>query len=438
MRPLLIFIFILGSLSSQAQELRLENVEGCIQYARQHNLLLQAAQRMADAASETKSMHRAALLPQLRAVSNLDYHFSLPVQLIPAEILGGEPGTYLEASFGQPYTLNMGLEASMSVLNTSLWIGTQQAAAETQAAVLQLEQSSLSTAERVARAYFLTLLSREAVKMAEDTKAANDSLLTQALHRHRNGIIEPLELNRIRHLQLESARSLEESRNVYVNNLQQLKVLLGLEQHQQLILTEQLGPDQEIKSADLTYSNTSLPDYRLKEAMVLKSKLNWQRERSKLLPELSVYARYTLQAQRQAFTFTESDQPWFTIGTAGVKLEWPIFTGFYRLSSIRKTQLQYEAATLELQNRANNLQQEQQELQANFRQSIKSTRFAREAYELGNQNYQLASLKYEAGILPLDQLINVYHEKLRAQNTLLKALSDYLYYHALTTTRNTY
>ncbi|WP_224998628.1 TolC family protein [Cesiribacter sp. SM1] len=442
MRPILIFILMLGSLmqtgslSAQAQ-LVLENVDASIAYALQNNLQLKSVQHTADAAAQAKPMQRAALMPQLKAVSTLDYYFSLPVQLIPAEVLGGEPGTYLEVSFGQPYALNLGVEASMPLINASLWTGTQQAAMEAKTAALQLEHSRLNTAESVARAYYLTLLSQQAVALALNTKAANDSLMVQAGHKLQNGILEPLEANRIRNLQLESNRNLEENRAVFANNLSRLKVLLGLAPGEELLLTEEPGGEIRTLQAP-AYSYTALPVYRLGEARVQSSKLNWQRERRKLLPELSAYARYTRQAQRDAFNFTESGQPWFNIGIAGLRLDWPLFTGFHRLASTRKAHLQWEAATLELQHTANQLQQEQQELLTNYQQSSRSLAFAQESFALGNQNYQLARLKYNAGVLPLDGLINVYHEKLRAQNSLLKALSDHLYYSALITTRNTY
>jgi outer membrane protein TolC len=444
MRHLPIFILMLGSLllinglSAQAQ-LVLENVDACIAFAQQNNLQLQAARRTADAAAQAKPMQRAALMPQLKAVSSMEYYFSLPVQLIPAEVLGGEPGTYLEVSFGQPYALNLGLEASMPLINASLWIGTRQAAMEGNTAALQLEHNRLNTAEGVARAYYLTLLSQQAVGLAQSTKAANDSLMVQARHKLENGVLEPLEANRIRNLQLESDRNLDENKAVFANNLSRLKVLLGLESQEELLLTEVLEPEQELQTLpEAGYTYTALPAYRLGEAMVQSSKINWQRERSKLLPELSAYARYTRQAQRDAFNFTESGQPWFNIGIVGLRLEWPIFTGLYRLASTRKAHLQWEAATLELQHTANRMQQEQQELLTNYQQSSRSLAFAQESFSLGNQNYQLAMLKYKAGVLPLDGLINVYHEMLRAQNGLLKALSDHMYYSALITTRNTY
>ncbi len=436
MRPLIISLLIFCSLSAPAQVV-LENVEACLQYAEQNNPELAAARHQASAAAVAKQMQRASLFPQIKAVSSLDYYFSLPVQLIPAEIFGGEPGTFQAVSFGQEYNLNVGLEASMPLINASLWLGNRQAVVQARTGALQLQQAQLTTADAVAKAYYLTLLSQEAVRLAQVTKAANDSLLQLVQHKLENGVAEPLEANRIRNLQLESARNLEENSAIYTNNLNRLKLVLGLESQEQLELREQLAQEEQLSTLSPAFAPTTLPAYKLNEARLEGNRLAWQRERSKRLPSLSAWGRYTRQAQHDALAFTAPDQRWFTIGVVGLRLEWSLFTGLYQLSASRQARLQYEAAELELQHTAHKLEQEQLELQTNFQLSKESLRYTREAYALGTQNYQLARIKYEAGVYSLDQLINVYHEKIRAQNSLLKVTADFLFYSAIITSRNT-
>lgn len=379
------------------------------------NRLVQAQQRTAT---------QASLLPQARFFTNFDYNYALPVQLVPAEFLGGKAGEFRSLRFGLPYVLASGVEVTAPVINrparADLGIVEQNLRiTDEQTLVLQDEIST-----QTARIYHATLLTQSAIAITRRTLSSADTLAQIARDRLERGLIEPLEYNRIRSVQLTTADILFQNELTYRRNLNQLKLLIGLAPSDSLLLTETLRTEtvDQLIPAPLT-GLPERPQITLQQARIDLSRLQVDRERLQRWPTLSAYGRFTEQAQRNAINFLNTSQPWYTIGVTGLQFNWPLYSGGLRTSNLTRARLQLKAAEIALTYERNKQQTDLEDIRNTYNQGLRSLEVNRQNYDLSQQNVQIALIKYRSGLFAYDQYLNVFNDALTAQNRFLNNLS---------------
>src|SRR5688572_22801155 len=96
-----------------------KTLDECLAHSRQNNPALKINDLNHKVSQERIRAAWAALLPQVKAFDNFDNNLSLPVQLVPAQFLGGPEGEYAKVQFGTQYSISYGAEASLSLVNVS-------------------------------------------------------------------------------------------------------------------------------------------------------------------------------------------------------------------------------------------------------------------------------------------------------------------------------
>ena len=424
MNRFVIIGLLLYSLTAPAQTV-VATVQEALGLARRSSPELVTARQNRAVLGQQGIASRAVLRPQARFFTNFDYNYALPVQLVPAEFLGGQPGEFRTLQFGLPYVLTAGAEITVPVINrparADLGIVEQNLRiTDGQTLVLQDEIST-----QTARVYHAILLTRSAIVITRRNLSAADTLAQIARQRLDKGLIEPLEYNRIRQVQLTTADALYQNELNYIRNLNQLKLILGLAPTDSLVLSEELTTRPTGMPVPVTIIGTGeRPQIGLQQARVEVAKLQVNRERLYRWPTLSAYGRYTQQAQRSQINFLNTNQPWFQIGVAGLQFNWPIYSGGLRTSNVARARLQLKLAESELAYERNRQQTDTEDVQNTYSQAIRSLELNRQNYEISNQNVQIALVKYRSGLFAYDQYLNVFNEALTTQNRFLNNLSN--------------
>lgn len=424
MNRFVLVILLLFSLPIGAQTV-VSSVQDALTMARRSNPDLVNARQNRVVQDQQRAVNRAALLPSARLFTNFDYNYALPVQLVPAEFLGGQPGEFRSLRFGLPFFLTAGVEVNAPILNRPA--RADRGVVEQNLRIINDQtlvlQDEIST--QTARIYHAALLTRSAIVITRRNGLAADTLAQIARQRLDKGLIEPLEYNRIRSVQLTTTDVLYQNELAFVRNLSQLKLLLGLAPTDSLMLTEDLAMRPVTVVPPVIASNpVERPQIMLQQSRVALSRLQLDRERLQRWPTLSAYGRYSQQAQRNQVNFLNPNERWFTIGVAGLQFNWPIYTGGLRTSNLTRARLQLNLAESELAYERNRQQTDTDDLLNTYNQAVRSLDLNRQNYELGNQNVQIALVKYRSGLFAYDQYLNVFNEALTAQNRFLTNLSN--------------
>lgn len=424
MSRFVLFSLLLFALPIGAQTV-VSSVQDALTMARRSNPDLVNARQNRVVQDQQRAVSRSALLPSARLFTNFDYNYALPVQLVPAEFLGGQPGEFRSLRFGLPFFLTAGVEVNAPILNRPA--RTDRTIVEQNLQIINDQtlvlEDEIST--QTARVYHAALLTRSAIAITRRNGLAADTLAQIARQRLDKGLIEPLEYNRIRSVQLTTTDVLYQNELAYVRNLSQLKLLLGLAPTDSLMLTEDLTmqPAAVVPPA-IASSPVERPQVTLQQARVALSRLQLDRERLQRWPTLSAYGRYSQQAQRNQINFLNPNERWFTIGVAGLQFNWPIYTGGLRTSNLTRARLQLNLAESELAYERNRQQTDTDDILNTYNQAVRSLDLNRQNYELSNQNVQIALVKYRSGLFAYDQYLNVFNEALTAQNRFLTNLSN--------------
>ncbi|GAB3696407.1 hypothetical protein GCM10027592_19440 [Spirosoma flavus] len=425
MNRFLVILFLFCSITANAQTV-VATVQEALALARRNNPEILNARQNRQVQTQQLSATRANLLPQARFFTNFDYNYALPVQLVPAEFLpGGKPGEFRTLQFGLPYVLAAGVEVNVPIVNrparADIGITDQNLRiTDSQNLVLQDEIST-----QTARVYHATLLTGSAITLTKRNLSAADTLTQIARERLAKGLIEPLEYNRIRSVQLTTADVLYQNELAYTRNLNQLKLILGLAPADSLVLSENLSTrstGSPIPTTDLL--SVERPQIILQQARIELAQLQLNRERLQRWPTLSAYGRYMEQAQRNQINFLNTSQPWYQIGVAGLQFNWYLYTGGLRNSNLIRAKLQIKAAEIALAYERNKQQTDNEDIRNTFNQAVRSLDLNRQNYELSSQNVQIALVKYRSGLFAYDQYLNVFNEALTAQNRYLNNLSN--------------
>lgn len=412
------------------------SLQNAIDKFRASNPSLEIEQLNTELSNERLKSAWSALLPYASAFGSLDNNVSLPVQLVPAQLLGGAEGEFLKVQFGTQYTSTFGAEAGISLINVSNWKNIRSAELGRDIASHQQRDRELSLTEQLIMAYYYALLSREADILNRELITASDSLLSAAQVRLENGMIEPLEFNRVKALYLETVQNQQQSQSAYEKNLEALKTLCAIPKNDTLVLTESVSLQPTALSSRLTTSATQLPRYKMLSLRVDQSRTELMRTKSKALPELSMFARYSRQSFSNQFEMFGSDQPWFDVGVVGFRAEWKIFTGLSRQSQVRQSALQLQIAEKEFANYKLVAEKELNDLTLNHGIAKSGLDNYLEHFQLNTLNHNIAVEKYSEGIYSIDQYINIYQERVRSQNLYLNALANYMIYESMIQTRN--
>ena len=423
MKKVLIVILLLVSREGGAQTV-VRTVQEAIQLARQQNPDLKIARQNRVTQEQQRAATRASLMPTARAFTNLDYNYALPTQLIPAEFLGGQPGEFRSLQFGVPFNLTAGVEVTMPLLSrpNRLDVGlTNQnlRIIDDQNLVLQNEVST-----QVARVYHATLLTRSAIDIARRNVANADTVATIARYRLEKGQIELLEYNRLQSIRLTAEDVLRQNELSYVRNQNQMKVLLGLTVRDSLVLEQELVGLAAQTGFSALNGTVERPQITVRRSQLELFRQQLNRENALRWPTLSVYARYSAQAQRKQFDFLDFSEKWFPIGVAGLQLNIPLYTGGLRTANLNRARLRIKQAQAELAYEQTRTEADNQDILNAYNQAVRSLVFTRQNFELNEQNTQIALVKYRAGIFAYDQYLNVFNESLNAQNRYLNTLSN--------------
>jgi outer membrane protein len=416
---------------------RFESLNDYLDYVSTHNPSLES-EALNNQMSESRIRTAwSSLLPQVRAFGTFDNNINLPVQLIPAQIFGGPEGTFREIKFGTRYNASYGAEASLSLLNVANWKNVDAVNLAGKASEAQYADKKLNTLEAAATAYYFALLSDEALRISAELLSAADSLLAAADVRLANGMIELLEHNRVKALHIDTRQQYLAFTVARRKNFNQMKTLAGLTLNDSLQLGESLSALQtKTNATSLSITTSSLPGYRMFSYRSMQAQQELRRQQAKILPEISLYARYSKQSFSNDPNLFASNNTWYDVTAAGLRAEWFLFTGFNRQSQIRQASLRSKQSELDLKNYVLRSDKDLEELALNHQLAADRITAFREQYNINATSYKIAGVKYNEGVYAIDQYVTIYQELTRSQNQYLNALADFLMYESIIQSRN--
>ena len=213
-------------------------------------------------------------LPQINSYFDFNNRLKNPISLIPAEFFGGEKGEFAEVSFGTKQSVSGELILNQLLFDGSYIVGLQSIKLFLDIADQTKIKTDIEVRRQVANAYGNVLISQERVKILENNYNNIIKTLDETKAIYENGLIESESVDQLTITSSSIKNSLEYAIKFEKLSERILKLLLGIELDDNMILNDDIESI-IVKSIDPELVNTIL---MLRKTLITKLPLMQKKE----------------------------------------------------------------------------------------------------------------------------------------------------------------
>lgn len=328
------------------------SLKDCIKYASEKNTDLKAARIDEEIAKKKVNEVAGSGLPQFDITGNLVNNLKLPAQLLPGELMGGAPGSFMAVKFGTKYNFTFTGQVTQLLFNGSFWVGLSAAKESANYYRQNTESISEQNIYEVASAYYQTLVIQKQIKLLEYNLVSLEKAFQDTKLRFENGRAVETDVDRLNVNQNNLQYQLKKAREGLKQSYNVLKFKIGMPLETAISLSDSMyfsqdslvaGKIESLKySADEEVNFQNRADYRMLQSGLTLQELNWKNEVSKKLPTLSAFGNYSYQAQRPQADLFNSHKEWFNYYSIGLQVSLPIFNGGQTLARVQQASLEID------------------------------------------------------------------------------------------------
>lgn len=421
---------ILSTISVSAfAQVKVSSLTSLLEYADKHAPVALQANLSPEMSKQDVNLQASGLYPKINVFGTGDYYPIIATQVIPAEVLGGKPGTYLKAQFGLPYVFAAGAELTMPVVNLEKWAQLSKS----KSAYNQSQWNSKAALEnfhiQLMQAYYQTLATKDVLSLNDENAETTAELTRIMADRYQNGVVNPSDFNRTKNLDID----VKNAGYNYTKQLQQaynnLGAMLNLKEDS-LQLSESLT-DFKWPVLQQLGDVTARPGWKEADAKLKTAEFALRESRTGGLPRMSLTSRYVYNMQSKFETSGNNVE--FNTANVGVRVDFPLFQGMYYRSSINKSKLQLQNAKLEQERVHANITQQQRDWFALYQAAFNKHTALQEKVQNASENLRIAKLNIKEGVMEFDEFNNIFTEYNRARMENLQNLADGILYYLLST-----
>jgi outer membrane protein TolC len=415
-------ILLVCSSSAKAQQAL--TLKECINYSNSNNSNIKMANYDVAVSEQKIVEQRGNYLPQLNGSGSLDVNLRLATQLLPAEFLGGTPGTYIPVTFGTKYNMSAGLQLTQKLYDPASFIGIKTAGVSKKLSEQTLMKTNEQTVYNISVIYYQTLVIQKQLETLKSTMKASEQSLKSIELKYANGASRKVDVDKIRVNYNNTRSQLQQTELNYAQSLNTLKYQMGMPVDSALALA-----DTSLSTNYETFDNgvaslklDNLIDYQMKQTNLTLSELEKKRSLAAYHPSLSFYGNYNFNAMRKEFTFFQSGYDWFQSSSVGLKLAVPIFSGFQRNSRLSQSKLNLLKAEESMKLAEQAIKVDVSNYEIKYRNALANIRSEKENLDLAESVYKNTQLEYQQGACNTLDLIQAESSYMVAQNSYYNKL----------------
>ena len=433
MKKLLLTLFLALPIALIAQDLETQTpktftLSEAISYGLKNSYNAELANKDVALALKQKWEIIAQGLPQISGNAEYRNNLKQPVTLIPGEIAGGDPGTFVPVTFGTKQNLTATATWNQLIFDGSYIVGVQSAKTLLQISENAKVKTDLEVKQMITNAYGNVLLARESVEIATRNLGTVDKNLKDTKVTYENGLIEEEAVEQLEITLLGLQTSLNNAERMQGIAYDMLKVSMGIPVATQIVAVDDLE-QLSTEYFDLQLLNKEIPveeniDYRLAKDQSNQAEILVKLEKSKALPTLTAFVNYGTQANSDTFSFFNSNQVYYDQSILGLSLNVPIFSSGLRSARTAQKVIQYEQSLLQLELTKNQVELDIQSSKNDYEFSLENYANKEKSLDLANRIENKNQIKFQEGLSSSFELSEAQQQLYRAQQEYLQAMLD--------------
>jgi outer membrane protein len=412
----------------------------CLDYAKQNNITLQKARLKKQQAEEDVKGNKAALLPQLSASANQTVGYKPWQENGAVTVTNSQLNTKVEKSY---YSGSYGLNANWTVWNGNRNRNSvKQSAISRDQAELDIETTSNSIQEQIAKYYVQILYLKEAVKVSQqslETSKKNEERGQQMLE---VGKMSKADVAQLSAQRASDEYAIVEAQTNIARYILQLKQLLELNGETAF----------DIEDSDVYADETALapvpalqnvyrqalahrPEIKSSELAVKSSDLSISVARASMLPTVGLSAGVGTGTSSRADNGWGEQMKTNVDASLGLSVTIPIFDQRSARTATRKAKLQRQEALLDMQDKQKELYQTIEEYwldamnnQQKLRSAIATEQSEQTSFDLLQEQFRLGLKNIVELMTGKDRLLSAQQNHLQSKYQALLALQMLKFY----------
>lgn len=397
------------------------SLDSLLIYATGKSKSIQSGTLRFDQAKQAK-LAAIAGIPDLSGGASFSYtnNTRLPVNLFPAEIFGGEKGTFREVQSGIQYVSNGNVYVDLKLFNLAAWENLRLSKLNIETTQSDNRITLKNLQSNIASSYFNIVNLQEQLKAARQNAMVADTLFQIATQKYQQGIGKPQDVNETKSNYLNSQETARQVEFLIRQQYNALKILCDIPD-QDSILIGQFINDVETPQVpqvpQVVHNRLEVFNSLMKEKMAWSS---YRQARFALLPTVSLFWSNTSQQFNTRSTLFDQDVRWIPSSFLGVKLNWNIPSA-QAVAQISKTRYDYSLAKLNTEHLQNKMDIEAKQLSNDYLKAVSQTQAYREIFRLKRDTYTKNLGLYDAGLIGLDQVMNNYNALINSHYSLISS-----------------
>nr|WP_075965170.1 TolC family protein [Parabacteroides massiliensis] len=433
-----IVIALLPSLpfpSAKAQDTLVLDIGKALEIALSENPTVKVANKEIQKKKYAQKGSYAALFPQVSFAA--DYNRTLKKQVMymdgfdmgSTEIPGMEDMPNMDEGIevGRDNNWNLGFNASMPIVNATLWKSLSISAIDVELAIEQARSSKIAMVNQVKKGYYGVLLASDSYRVFKESYDNAMENYLDIKRKFEQGIVAEYDLIRANVTVKNSEPNMLQAENALVLAKWQLKALLGMDLDINIECKGQLTDFEKDLFGDFLSTDTTLANNTDLKQMDLQAKQlenTLTMQKFDYLPTLSLTGLYQWTAMNNDFKF--KDYRWNPYSMVGVSLSIPIFSGGSKFYKIKQTRNSLEQLNLQREDTQRNLQLAIKQYIDNMNTCVKRFDASQKGVEQAERGYMISQKRYDTGAGTLLEMNDSELALTQAKLNFNQAIYDYM------------
>lgn len=198
------------------------------------------ARRDIKAALKKKWETTADGLPQIDATIDYQNMLKQPVQLLPGELAGQAPGTFVPVTFGTKQQMNATATASQLLFDGSYFVAVRAAKTFMEYTDTNAEKTALEIRKNVIDAYGNVLMAEESIEILKRNKKTLKKNLDETQKIFENGLQEEESVEQLQITYSQINNQLQNAKRIFEISQQSLNLTLGIPLKNEIVLLDDL------------------------------------------------------------------------------------------------------------------------------------------------------------------------------------------------------
>lgn len=426
MKKIILLIMLTFALSANAQAIKSLSLKEAINYALENKADAKKAKlKVENGEYEIKEV-RSRALPQISANGNLTYNPILQTTVIDGAGFG-QPGTIIQAAFGQPWISVAGVSLTQALFDQSIFTGLKAAKSTREFYQINEQLTEEQVIERVANNYYQVYVQRQKLTVIDSTYKNTTKVKNIIKGQYDNGLAKKIDLDRI----LVKISNIITQRQQVLNAVKiqenALKFYMGMPIETQIEIPQtafEVTP-QLLSEIPNTANRTEYLLLKKQEQLLSYQKTAIE---AGYYPSLSLSAGYNFIGQGPQMPLGGKPADgvfWSDFSSIGVNLKVPIFTGFGTRSKVQQADINLRTIKEDLNDTKLSLDLAFANAKTQIDNSLTTINNQKENAQLAKEVLENTRNNYVQGLAFLTDLLDAENALTEAQNNYTSAILEY-------------